>query len=259
MTMKRSSLAILCFFLLCGCVFEPAFDTSSWDAYQRSSNAIKARLSNDDMRRLDIALKYLLFEGAPQVDGQLLNNGIARAAFANPGVILARLGPRINGRSAAAVIQNLTIKLDTEIAQTDARMQNAGKVLGAVEVESPSYYWRRSGFIEQPVIEFSVYNAGKVPISRVYFSSALTSPNRAIPWVQQGFVRIFKGGLEPREKQRLTLEPRYGEWNDKQLRDLSNAELKVVVTNFEDANGEKAVAVDSESLEVKRKVRAALQ
>jgi hypothetical protein len=35
--------------------------------------------------------------------------------------------------------------------------------------------------------------------------------------------------------------------------------LKVVVTNFEDANGEMAVAVDGESLDVKRKVRAALQ
>jgi hypothetical protein len=259
MAMKRTCLAILCCLLLCGCILDPAFDTSNWVAYQTSSSEIKAKLSNDDMRRLDIALKYLLFEGAPQVDGQLVNNAVARAAFTNPNAILARLGPRINGRSAAAVIQNLSIKLDNEIAETEARMQGAGKVLAAVEVQSPSYYWRRSGFLEQPVIEFSVYNAGSVPITRVYFSSALTSPDRAIPWVQQGFVRIFKGGLEPREKQRLTLEPRYGDWTDKQLRYLSNAELKVVVTNFEDANGEKAVAVGAESLEAKRRVRAALR
>jgi hypothetical protein len=225
----------------------------------RSSSAIRAKLSNDDLRRLEIALKYQLLEGAPQVDGQLLNNVVARAAFANPNAVLARLGPRINGRSAAAVIKDLSIKLDAEISETEARMQNAGKVLAAVEVESASYYWRRSGFLAQPVIEFSVYNAGKVPISRVYFSGALTSPNRSIPWVKQGFVRYFKGGLEPREKQRLTLEPRASDWNDMQLKDLSNAELKVVVTNFEDANGEKAIAADSESLDVKRKVRASLQ
>jgi hypothetical protein len=258
MAMKRSSLAILCFFLLSGCIFDPAFDTSSWDAFQSSSTAIRAKLSNDDLRRLEVAMKYLLTEGAPQIDGQLAIN-VAGRTFPNTKLILARLGPRINGRSADAVIKNLTIKLDSEISDTEARMQNAGKVLAAVEVESPSYYWRRSGFLEQPVIEFSVYNAGKVPISRVYFSGALTSPNRLIPWVKQGFIRNFKGGLEPREKQRLILEPRYGEWTDKQLRDLSDAELKVVVTNFEDANGEKAVAVDSESLDVKRKVRAALQ
>ena len=248
MAMKRSSLAILCFFLLSGCIFDPAFDTSSWDAYQTSASAVRAKLSNDDLRRLEVALKYLTTEGTPQMDGQLAINAAGKI-YPNTKLILARLGPKINGRSAAAVIQNLSIKLDTEIADTEARMQGTGKVLAAVEVESPSYYWRRSGVIEQPVIEFSVYNAGKVPISRVYFSSALTSPNRSIPWVKQGFVRVFKGGLEPR----------YGEWNDKQLKDLSNAELKVVVTNFEDANGEKAVAVDSESLDVKRKVRAALQ
>ena len=256
--MKRSSLAVLCFFLLSACVFDPAFDTSSWDAYQSSSNAVRAKLSNDDLRRLEVALKYLMTEGAPPMDGQLAIN-VGGRIYPNTKLILARLGPKINGRSAAAVIKNLSIKLDTEISDTEARMQNAGNVLAAVEVESPSYYWRRSGFLEQPVIEFSVYNAGKVPISRVYFRSALISPDRAIPWVQQGFVRIFKGGLEPREKQRLTLEPRYGDWADKQLRYLSNAELKVVVTNFEDANGEKVVAVDNESLDIKRKVRAALQ
>jgi hypothetical protein len=259
MAMKRLSLAILCCALLCGCMLDPAFDTSSSDAYQRSSSAIRAKLGNDDLRRLDVALKYLLFEGAPQTDGPLLNNVVARTAFANPNAVLGRLGPRINGRSAAAVIQNLTIQLDAEIAETEARLQNADKVLAAVEVQSASYYWRRSGSFEQPVIEFSVYNAGQVPISRVYFSGALTSPHRAIPWVKQGFVRTFKGGLEPREKQRLTLEPRASDWNDKQLKDLSNAELQVRVTNFEDANGERAVAFDTESLDAKRKVRAALQ
>jgi hypothetical protein len=258
MAMKRSILAILCFFLLSGCIFDPAFDASSWEAYQSSASAIRARLSNEDLRRLEVALKYLITEGAPQLDGQMAVN-VGGRIYPNTRLILARLGPKINGRSSAAVIQDLCIKLDAEISETESRMQNAGKVLAAVEVESPSYYWRRSGFVEQPVIEFSVYNAGKVPISRVYFSGALTSANRTIPWVKQGFIQTFKGGLEPREKQRLTLEPRFGDWNDKQLKDVFNAELKVVVTNFEDANGDRAVAIDTESLDTKRKVRAALQ
>jgi hypothetical protein len=33
----------------------------------------------------------------------------------------------------------------------------------------------------------------------------------------------------------------------------------VVVTNFEDANGERMIAVDSDTLDLKRKARAALQ
>jgi hypothetical protein len=261
MAMKRSILGILgilCFFLLSGCIFDPVFDTSSWEAYQTSSSAIKAKLSNDDLRRLEIALKYLLTEGAPQIEGQLAID-VAGRIYPNTRLILARLGPRIGGKSAAAVIQDLTIKLDAETSEVETRMQNASKVLAAVEVDSPNYYWRGNGYFERPVIEFSVFNAGKVPITRVYFSGVLISPNRSIPWVKQGFVRTFMGGLEPREKQHLTLEPRASDWNDRQLKDLSNAELKVVVTNFEDVNGERAVAIDTESLDAKRKVRAALQ
>ena len=258
--MKRLGLTILCF-LLSGCIFDPVFDPSSLSAYQRSLAAIKATLSNDDLRRLDIAMKYLMIETTPniEINGQLVSNVAAGESLANPYAVIARIGPRINGRSTAAVVQNLSIKLDAEIAETEARLQNLANVSGAVEVSSSRYYWRRNGHLEQPVIEFAVFNGGKIPISRIYFSSVLATPNRSIPWARQEFVQTFKGGLEPREKQRLTLQPRYGGWNDPQLKYLPDAELKVVVTNFEDANGEKVIAVDTNSLDLKRKVRAALQ
>jgi hypothetical protein len=257
MAMKRSGLIILFCLLLSGCIFDPVFDTSSWSAYQRSSAAIKAKLSNDDLRRLEVALKYLESDGAPRIALQPVM--VVRTGYTSADAFLSRLGPSIQGRSGAAVIQNLVMKLDAEISAIDARMQNIDKALAAVEVTAASYRWRRSGALEQPVIEFSLYNAGKVPISRVYLTGVLTTPNRTIPWVKQSFVRSFKGGLEPRERQRVTLEPRYGEWNDRQLKDLYNAELKVTVTNFEDVNGEKHLGIDIESLDVKRKVRASLQ
>jgi hypothetical protein len=245
MTMKRSSLAILFCFLLSACIFDPVVDASSWDAYQRSMAAIRAKLSNDDLRRFDVALKYMFVETTPNI------------ATPTPNLILARLGPRINGESAATIIQNLSIRLDSEIAQSETRLQNSGDVLGAVEIGSPDYYWRRSGYVEQPVIEFSVRNNGKFPILRAYFRVVLTTPNRTIPWATQEYVQNFKGGLEPREKQQLTFQPR-GDWNDKQLKDMPNAELKVTVVNFDNANGERMITVDSDSLEFKRKVRAAL-
>jgi hypothetical protein len=258
--MKRSGLAILCCFLLSACIFDPVFDTSSWDAYQRSLASIKAKLSNDDLRRLEIALKYLLIEATPKVelDGLVLTNAVATANLTNPNTLLARLGPRINGKSAPAIIQNLSIKLDTEISEAEARLQSE-KAVGAIEIISPTYYWRRSGYLEQPIIEFSVRNAGNVPISRAYFRITLTSPNRSIPWAKQEFVQTFKGGLEPRERQQLSIPPRSGDWSDKQLRDVPNVELKVVVVNFEDANGQRVITVDSDVLDFKRKVRALLQ
>jgi len=259
MMTKRSILAILCCFLLAACIFEPAFDTSSWEAFQKSSDAVRAKLSNEDLRRLEIALKYLLLEGAQRVDGQMLSNVVAREGFPTLQVTLARLGPKINGKSAAAIIQDLSIKLDAEIAQIESRMRNADGVLAAVEVGSPTYYWRRSGYINKPVIEFTVYNGGKVPISRVFLGSVLTTPNRSIPWVSQGLTLSFKGGLEPREKKQMKFEPTNGEWADKSLSDLTNAELKLTVINYEDASGEKVIAIDSNSLEVRRKVRSLLQ
>jgi len=258
--MKRLSLTILCCFLLSGCIFEPVFDTSNWSAYQRSSAAIRARLSNDDLRRLDVAMKYLLIESTPSAEiNGLGNNTFAMENLANPFAILSRLGPRINGKSAAAIVQNLIIKLDAEIAETEARLQRDKNAVGAVEVISPSYYWKRSGYRAQPVIDFAVRNDGKVPISRIYFSGVLSSPHRSIPWARQEFVQTFKGGLEPRERQQITLQPPYGEWNDPQLKDLPDAELKVAVINYEDANGEKMIVVNSDGLEFRRKVRAMLQ
>jgi hypothetical protein len=128
--MKRLSLTILFCVLLSGCMFDPVFDTSSWDAYQQSIDAINAKLSNDDSRRLDVALKYLLFESMPTiaVNGPLLSRVGTSPNVADPYLILARLGPKINGRSAAEVVSNLSLKLDGEIAAMEAR--KPGDVLG---------------------------------------------------------------------------------------------------------------------------------
>jgi len=259
--MKRLSLTILCCVLLSGCLFDPTFDTSSLDAFQRSSAAIRAKLSNSDLRRLEIALRYLMLESMPriEIEGQLLTNAVARNNFANPIVILGRLGPRINGKSATSIIQNLSIRLDSEISQAETMLKNAENVMAPVEVTSARYYWRSSGYLARPTIEFTVRNNGKVPISRIYLSGTLTTPGRAIPWVRQQLVQTFKGGLEPHEKQQLTLQPQFGDWNDPQLKDVYDAELKLTVTNFEDANGERVIAVDSDGLEMKRKVRDELR
>jgi hypothetical protein len=259
--MKRLSLIILCFFVLSGCVFDPTFDTTNWLTYQDSLGAVRAKLSNDDLRRLDIALKYLSIESTlkAEVNTQMVGSIEAIGSRLSPVQMFAQLRPRINGKSAARVIMDLSLKLDAEIAQGEGRLENSGSTAAAVEIFSADYSWKRNGRIEQPTIEFVVFNGSKAPISRIYLRFALTTPNRSIPWAKQDFIQTFKGGLEPREKRQLSLTPPYGEWSDPQLKNLPDAQLKVDVLNFEDANGQRVIAVDRESLDLKRKVRAALQ
>ena len=258
--MKRLSLTILCCLLLSGCIFDPTFNMSSWEAYQASLATIKAKLGNDDLRRLDIALRYLALEGAmrAQADVQLAGNVMVAGNTPNPVSMFIQLRPKIDGKSATAVIQDLSLKLDTEISRADAVLQNGSDTEKLVEITAaPGYYWKRSGRLEQPAIEFAVFNGGKSAISRIYFRLELTTPNRSIPCAKQDYVEVFKGGLEPREKRQLSLQPR-GDWTDPQLKYLSDAVLKVDVLNYEDANGQRMISIDKESLELKRKVRAAL-
>jgi hypothetical protein len=254
--MKRSSLIILGCFLLSGCNSDPVFDLSSWDAYQRSSAAIKSKLTNEDLRRLNAALDYLMVEDLPRATingvGVVLGSNLV-----NPATTLVRLKPKIERRDAATVIADLSIKLNADISSAEARLRSVESVAESVEVTSPSYYWKSSGYFSRPIVEFAVRNGGNVPISRIYFDCFLTTPNRSIPWARQQYVQTFKGGLEPREKRTITL-PSGGPWSDPQLKDLMNAELKVVVINFADANGTLIIPVDRDRLDQERKVLALL-
>jgi hypothetical protein len=257
--MKRLSLTILCCFLLSGCIFDPAFDMSSWGTYQASLAAMKAKLGIDDQHRLDIALKYLAIENTlrAQADVQMVSNVAVAGNGLNPFAMYNQLRPKIDGMRAVTVIRNLALKLDAEISQTETALKDGESSQKPVEVTAPGYYWKRNGRLEQPAIEFNVFNGGKSAISRIYFRIALITPNRSIPWARQDYIEVFKGGLEPREKRQLSLQPR-GDWSDPQLKYLPDAVLKVDVLNYEDANGQKMIDVDGGSLELKRMVRAAL-
>lgn len=258
--MKRFCLTILCCFLLSGCIFDPTFNMSNFETFQASLAEMKAKLGNEDKRRLDIALKYLAVENIlrAQANVQMASSVSGVADGLTPYAMFVQLRPKIHGKSGVAVIRDLSLKLDTEISRADARLQDGGNIAQLVEVTTtPGYYWKRSGRLEQPAIEFAVFNGGKSAISRAYFRVALTTPNRTIPWARQDYVEVFKGGLEPREKRQLSLHPT-GAWSDPQLKYLPDAVLKVEVLNYEDADGEKMVGVDTETLELKRKVRAAL-
>jgi hypothetical protein len=214
-------------------------------------------LTNDDLRRLDVALDYIAIEDLPR--STINGVGVVLTSnFADPDANRILLRPKIEGRDAATVIADLSIRLKAEISSAETRLESIENIARSVEIISPSYYWKSSGYFSRPVVEFVVRNGGNVPISRIYFDCFLISPDRAIPWARQQYVKDFKGGLEPREKRNLIL-PSGGQWSDPLLKDQVNAELKVVVLNFADANGVMRIPVDRDRLDQERKLLALLQ
>ena len=115
---------------------------------------------------------------------------------ANPLLYLDRVRPGISGRSAAAVIRNVAAELDSEISRAEAKAAGADKLLAAIVVDHPRYYWDSRRKV--PTIEFSVYNGGKTAISRIFIGGVLTVPGRTGKWVTGGLNYRFRTGIAAR-------------------------------------------------------------
>ena len=102
-----------------------------------------------------------------------LNNLATLATVADPLRYLDRVRPAIGDRSASEVKRRVASDLDSEISRNDARSAAAYKLLTAVTIDHPRYYWDRRRNL--PTIEFSVYNGSKSALSRIYASEVLTS------------------------------------------------------------------------------------
>ena len=105
---KAPCAAVLCCLALAACDSEPLFDASSVPAYQKSLDAINARLNLQDRNRLKIALVTLAAGGTAEFTRAGLPrvpaNIAALESVANPTPLLDRMRPTIEGKTAAAVI-----------------------------------------------------------------------------------------------------------------------------------------------------------
>jgi hypothetical protein len=252
--MRTPNLAVLVCLALAACDHDPAFDASSPGAYERSLSEITAKLSAEERRRLDMALLTLALGNTAQsnalelANSASLNDLVRLNGVANPLQYLDRVRPGINGRSATAVIRYVTADLDDQISRAEAQSAGAYRLLSAVVIDHPRYYWdsRR----KLPAIEFSVFNGSKNAISRIYVSGVLTVPRRSGKWVTGGLNYKFERGLEPGVQTQVTLAPRvFSTRTAEQLERFYDADISVQVTNIEDVNGKKLLPVDADILE----------
>jgi len=178
--------AALCCLALAACDSEPLFDTSSVPAYQKSLDAIEARLNMQDRNRLKIALRTLAVGGALEFSQtgrpKAQENIAALEGVANPTLLLDRMRPKIEGKTAAAVIRIVVANIDAEIARTEGQLGGDDKTLSKIVIENERYYWERNGNFEHASVQFSIYNGSAKAISHVFASGVLASRGRAAPW-----------------------------------------------------------------------------
>jgi hypothetical protein len=145
--MRISHLTLLACLALAACDHDPTFDASSPAAYQKTLGEITAKLSAEDQRRLQIALLTLALGNTAQSNGlqsappKALNDLVTLATVSDPMRYLDRVRPAIGGRSGPEVIQRVASDLESEISRSDARSAAAYKLLTAVAVDHPRYYW----------------------------------------------------------------------------------------------------------------------
>jgi uncharacterized protein DUF6694 len=250
---------------LAACDREPTFDASSLPAYQNSLSAIKARLSEQDQRKLQLALLTLAAGSSADYTAFALANSDAPVniealdGVANSLNVLDRMRPSIAGKTATAVIRHVADDLDFAIARVEGQADGAEKVLAAFIVENPQYSWSRQSRSGQRTLEFSIYNGSKEPISGILVTATLTSLDHDAPLVGSNVNYHFTIPLQPGAQQRVeVLLGAPGPWTAKQI-DAGDTTLRLKVSNIFKANGRRLLAADVGWLDVMRKKRDRLR
>jgi hypothetical protein len=253
-------IAVLACLALGGCNQDPTFDASSPNAYLKTLETISAKLGADDRRRLDIALLTLAVGNTVQSNGLLaadieaLDDLVELKRVANPLLYLDRVRPGISGRSGSGVVRYVAANLDDEITRSEARSAAAYKLLSAVVVDHPRFYWDNQRNV--PTVEFSVFNGGKTTIARLYVAGVLTTAARPGKWVSRGLSYQFQPALAPGVQMQVTIRPQLvSTYTAKQLERVYDANISMRVTNIEDGAGQKLVPVDTDILEGMRNKR----
>jgi hypothetical protein len=267
MTAVRTlAFAVLCCLALAACDHDPTFDASSLPAYQKSLSDINARLSAQDRHKLQMALLTLVAGGSADYTAVALANPSsivnieALDGVPNPLQLLDRMRSRIEGRTAAAVIRRVADDLDYAISRAEAQTKGAEKQLAAFVIENSRFRWDHGKRTTNPTAEFSVYNGSTMPISRIYLRGELTTPELKTPLAMGGLAYLFANLLQPGAQQQVTvnLGTPVG-WTAKQLETVYDADLKLKVSNIDDASGRRLLVVNSDVLDTLRRKRDVLR
>jgi hypothetical protein len=264
-------LRTLCFAFAC-CIAlaacdeqQPTFDTRDIPTYQKSLAAIKAKLSERDQQKLQLAVLTLAFGNAAYftvldwADPAKANAYEAFDDVPNEWVLFNRMRPEVNGKTAAEVIRRVADIIDHTITEAEAEDGGAAQNLARIVVENPRY---RLPDVPSRALtaEFSVYNGSHVAISRIYLIGTLTAPGVKVPLILDTFSYSFTPPLESGVQKQVTMPLSVsGGWTVEHLQGVYDADLKLKVTNVSDSRGKTLLAINVQALDALRRKRDLLR
>jgi len=217
---------ILAFVLLSACLAcaAPKIDTTTDDSMKKSIERVRQALPEEKRADFDNAVRELALADLDFRD--LMAQGQNPAAD----VLTSKMKQRLNGKTGEQILADAAkLREETERKQREqavaeiAELQKkqadaaaARQKLAAFHVTRSRFYMNSSGFMDQPVIELSVTNGTKSPVSRAYFHGVVATPGRSVPWISEDFNYAISGGLEPGESATWKLNPNmFSGWGTK--------------------------------------------
>jgi len=245
-TMKKLIAMLILVTLVAGCG-DKKVDSSTDETLKSSIEAVKSSLNEEKKKEFEDAIQALAFSEI----------GNIFEAAANPDGMQRKIKDKLNGKTADEIIAegnriiaerkkkekeqalNEIEEINTKIAEFEQKRsaaENAKEDLKKFNVVRSRFYFQKSSFMEEAVIELTVKNQTQHAVSRAYFQGVLASPGRSVPWVQDSFNYKISGGLEPGEQVTWKLSPNmFGEWS-KAPKDRKDMVLTVSVTRIDGAD-----------------------
>lgn len=268
--MKNTFITILLMtlMLLAGCSNEPRIDATSEEAFSKSLAKVIEHEKDVQVKMQITGIVTLLAvqnsfsdTGKPyylELSGMTGKEIIAYSDKLDKQRELNAQREREERKSS--VIKKLNENI-AEIEHLEQQNKIARSELANIKISEAKFEIKNDGFLEKPIISFSIDNTTGKTISRASFYAVLTSKDRKVAWIKDSFSYNFKGGLNPHEKQDLALAPNmFSDWGKLENRD--DYTLEITLTKVFDEN-ERVIweirnDLESQKAEYERKLQETL-
>lgn len=230
-------------FLLMGCS-EPTIDTSTNESMTKSIDKIKDRLNEQEASKFDEALQTIALNN---IDfSSILSSDNASNIEET---MLKNSSSELNGKTYEQVLDRAnSIRLELEKKQIEQAIleikeleekQNKAELakssLEKFRISRSRYYQNDNSLFSTGVIEFTIQNDSDSAISKVHMKGTYATQGRSVPWVVDDFSYSISGGLEPGEKQSISI---YAPYTFDNVEVRNDAILTIDVTRVDGPSGD---------------------